>query len=103
MEVEEAVLGSPSPTVGPSSSLIVPTVPMDVKQHCVEGCRPGLPVPNSRAFPVPNSPYGPHGRKATLNLNCVEVEEAVLGSPSLTVGPSPSLIVPTVPADVKQH
>ena len=47
--------------------------------------RPGLPVPNS--------PYGLCGRKATLN--CVKVEVAVLGSPSL--------IVRTVSVDVKQH
>ena len=44
-------------------------------------------------LPVPNSPYGLCGRKATLNLNlryqaelciwsCVNVEVAVLGSPS---------------------
>ena len=33
----------------------------------------------------------------------MNVEEAVLGSPSLTVGLSPSLIVPTVPMDVKRH
>ena len=49
------------------------------------GGRPG--------FPVPNSPCGLCGRKATLNLNrgvselrsCVKVEVAVLGSPSLIV------------------
>ena len=43
------------------------------------GGRPGLPVPNS--------PYGLCGRKATLDLNsefrsCVKVEVAVLGSSS---------------------
>ena len=50
------------------------------------GGRPGLPVPNS--------PYGLCGRKATLNANTqhvseprssLKVEVAVLGSPSLTV------------------
>ena len=56
------------------------------------GSHPGLPVLNS--------PYGLCRRKATLNLNlelrsCVKVEVAVLGSPSL--------IVPTVSVDVKQH
>ena len=59
------------------------------------GGRPGLPVPDS--------PYGLCGRKATLNLNCsiseliscVKVEVAALGSPSLTVL--------TVSVDVKQH
>ena len=57
------------------------------------GGRPGLPVPNS--------PYGLCGRKATLNCSilelrsCVKVEVAVLGSPSL--------IVLTVYLDVKEH
>ena len=53
-------------------------------------------------LPVPNSPYGLCGRKAALNFrrsaeprSCVKVEVAVVGSPSL--------IVRTVPADVKQH
>ena len=50
------------------------------------GGRPGLPVPNS--------PYGLCGRKATLNVSTqhvselrssLKVEVAVLGSPSLTV------------------
>ena len=48
------------------------------------GGRPGAPVPNS--------PYGPCGREATLNSshrqelrNYVKVEMAVLGSPSLIV------------------
>ena len=55
--------------------------------------------------PVPNSPYGLCGRKATLNLNftlmnpelrsCVNVEVDVLGSPPL--------IVCIVSVDVKQH
>ena len=66
--------------------------------------RPGLAVPNS--------PFGPCGRKATLKLtekkkrkkreaslselrNCVEVAVTVLGSPSL--------IVCTVCVTVKQH
>ena len=58
------------------------------------GGRPGAPVPNS--------PYGLCGRKATLNCRhrteyrrCVKVEVDVLGSPSL--------IVRTVSVDVKQH
>ena len=64
MKIEVAVLGSPS--------LIVLMVSVDVKQHgrrnsahraqelCENrGGRPGLPVPNS--------PYGLCGRKATLN------------------------------------
>ena len=54
-------------------------------------------------LPVPNSPYGFCGRKATLNLNvsvsefrtCVKVEVDALGSPSLTI--------PTVSVVVKQH
>ena len=53
-------------------------------------------------LPVPNSPYGLCGRKATLYLNnsselksCVKVEVAVLGSLSL--------IIPTVSMDVMQH
>ena len=54
-------------------------------------------------LPVPNSPYGLCGSKATLNLNnktselvsCVKVQVAVLGSLSL--------IVRTVSVDVKQH
>ena len=40
-----------------------------------------------------NSPYGLCGRNATVN--CVKVEVTDLGSPSL--------IVPTVSVDVKQH
>ena len=44
-------------------------------------------------LPVPNSPYGLCGRKATLNIiitlsefrNYVNVDVAVLGSPPLTV------------------
>ena len=59
-------------------------------------CRPGLPVPNS--------PYGLCGRKATLNVNTqhvselrssLKVEVAVLGSPSLAVL--------MVSVDIKQH
>ena len=46
-------------------------------------------------LPVPNKPGGFCGRKATLNLNCVEVEVAVLSSPSP--------IVHMVSVDVKQH
>ena len=51
--------------------------------------------------PVPNKPSGLCGRKATLNCsvtelrNCVKVELAVLGSPSLI-----SLVVSV---DVKHH
>ena len=56
-----------------------------------------------RGLPVPNSPYGLCGRKATPNSTqslsaqelCVKVEMAVVGSPSLTV--------PTVSVDVKQQ
>ena len=57
------------------------------------GGRPGLPVPNS--------PSGLCGRKATSEevqtelRSCVKVEVAVLGSPSRTVR--------TVSVDVKQH
>ena len=57
------------------------------------GGRPGLPVPNS--------PCGLCGRKATVNCSiselrsCVKVEVVVLGSPSL--------IIRTVFVDVKQH
>ena len=56
------------------------------------GGRPGLPVPNN--------PYGLCGRKVTRNStselrSCVKVEVDVLGFPSL--------IVPTVSVDVKQH
>ena len=90
-----------------------PTVSVDVKQHFIiitwaprqsvrsqdlcksRGGRPGLPVPNS--------PYGLYGRKATLNRNeegselrsGVKVEVAVLGSPSI--------IVLMVSVDVKQQ
>ena len=56
-------------------------------------------------FPVANSPYGLCGQKVTLNLktengipdlrSCMKVEVAVLGSPSL--------IVPMVSVDVRQH
>ena len=87
------------------------------------GGRPGLLVPNS--------PYSLCGRKVTLNgkraelRNCVKVEVAVLGSPSLIVRTvsvyvlssqsltvqtvsvdvlgSPALIVRTVTVHVKQH
>ena len=57
------------------------------------GGRPGLPVPNS--------PHGLCGRKATLNCgiselrSCVKVEADALESPSL--------IVLVVSVDVKQH
>ena len=53
------------------------------------GGRPGLPVPDS--------PYGFCGRKATLNLNSDfrSYVKAVLGYPSL--------IVLMVSVDVKQH
>ena len=52
--------------------------------------------------PVPNSPYGLCGRRATLNesatelRSCVKVEVDVLGSPSLTV-------LNMVSVKVKQH
>ena len=100
-EDEVAFLGSPS------LILIVLVVFVDsVKQHSKKkgvwfrahelcesrGGRPGLPVPDS--------PYSVCGRKATLNCqgrsehwSCVEVEMAVLGSPSL--------IISTVFVDVK--
>ena len=58
------------------------------------GGRPGLPAPYS--------PYPVSGREATVKKkrrpdlrSCVEVEVDVLGSPSL--------IIRTVSADVKQH
>ena len=50
---------------------------------------------------VPNGPYGPCGRKATLNMrrpelrSCVKIEVDVLVSLPLTV--------PTVSVDVKQR
>ena len=54
-------------------------------------------------LPVPNSPCGLRGRKATLNRawssehrSCVKVEAAVLGSRSLK-------ILNTVSVDVKQR
>ena len=56
------------------------------------------------SLPVPNSPYGLCGRKATMNLNmhshrsCVKVEVAVLGSL-----PVSRLIVLMVSVHVKQH
>ena len=98
MEVEVTVLGS-------RPSLVVCTVSVDVKQHLKKrrqqlralevyesrGSRPGLPVPNS--------PYGLCGRKATFeeeeedssleSRSCVKVEVTVMGSPSLVV-----LVVP---------
>ena len=46
-------------------------------------------------LPVLSSPNDLCGRKAKLNLNCVKVEVAVLGSPSLAVL--------MVSVDVKQH
>ena len=91
MKVEVAVMGSPS--------LIVLMVSVDVKPFRAQdlcesrGGRHGLPVPNS--------PYGLCGRKATLNCSiselrgCVKVEVADTGSPSL--------IVLMVSVDVKQH
>ena len=112
MEVD--VLGSPS--------LIAQTL---IAQELCEsrGGRPGLPVPSS--------PYGLCGRKATLNLRCVKVEVAVPDSNSpcglcgrkatlnlssdtdlelrscvkveVAVLGSPSLIVLVVSVDVKQH
>ena len=59
------------------------------------GGRPGLPVPNT--------PYGLCGRKATLNErknnNYIVRAQELCESP----GPSMSLIVRTVSVDVKQH
>ena len=64
MKAEVDVLGS--------LSLTVPTVSVDVKQHRTriqsrsqELCESGGGRPR---IPVPNSPYGLCGRKATLNL-----------------------------------
>ena len=89
MKAEVAVLGSPS--------LIVLMVSGDVKQHlkklrAQELCesrdgRPGLPVPKS--------PYGLCGRKATLNSNhalserAQELCESRGGRPGLPVPNSP--------------
>ena len=90
MKIEVVILSFPS--------LIVLMVSVDVKQNqkkinragahelCESrGGRPGLPVPNS--------PDGLRGRRATLNLNslcsefmsCVKVEVDILGFPSPTV------------------
>ena len=74
---------------------------MDVRLGAQELCesRGGLP-----GLPVPNSPYGLCGRKATLSCDnevtlelrsCVKVEVAVLGSSSL--------IVLMVSVDLMQH
>ena len=89
MEVEVAVLGSPS--------LIVPTVSVDVKQHNRNGTvsraqelcesrggRPGLPVPIE--------PHGFCGRKATLNcfaVRALELCESRGGRPGLPVPNNP--------------
>ena len=92
MKVDVAVLGSPS--------LTVRTVSVDVKQHLLMNTFRVLELCESRGgrpgIPVPNSPYGLCGRKATLNLNLTaQVVVAVLGFPSLI-----SLMVSV---DVKQH
>ena len=84
VKVEVAVLGSPS--------LIVRTVPVDIKQHKEEeeeekelcksrGGRPGLTVPNS--------PYGPCGHKATEEEEEKELCKSRGGRPGLTVPNSP--------------
>ena len=101
VEVEVDVLGSPSLIV------VVLTVSLDVcntelelgrQFRAQELCESGGGRPE---LPVPNSPYDLCGRKATLNCSisefrsCVKVEVAVLSSPSL--------IVRTISAEVKQH
>ena len=92
MKVEVAVLGSPS--------LTVLVVFVDVKQQSTT-CSRAQELCKSRGgrpeLPVPNSPCGLCGRKATLNKlrSCVKVEVAVLGSPS------PAFFMVSV--DVKQR
>ena len=65
MKVEVAVQGSPS--------LISLMVSVDVKQHFNENRDRAQELCESRGghpgLPVPNSPYGLCGRKATLNSN----------------------------------
>ena len=68
MKVEVAILGS--------LSLMVLMASVDVKQHWTElkdRCNRAQELCESRAghpgVPVPNSPYGLCGRKATLNWN----------------------------------
>ena len=89
-----AVLGSPS--------LILLMVSVDVKAISNGKILRGQELRESRGgrsgLPVPNSPYGLCGRKATVKLqnsvlSGVKVEVAVLGSKSLTV--------PTVSVNVK--
>ena len=93
VKVEVTVLGSPS--------LIIRTVSVDVKKiFNLNWALELMSCVKVDVFPVPNSPYGLCGRKATLNLNaelrnCVEVEVDVMGSPSL--------IIRTVSVDVKYH
>ena len=74
MRVEADVLGFPS--------LIVRAVSVDVKQHLKKNETMTQELCESRnrrpGLPVPNSPSGPCGRKATLKLSCVKVEVAVL-------------------------
>ena len=96
VKVEVDVLGSPS--------LILRTVSVDVEQTLNETIHRAQELYESRGgrpgLPVPNSPYGLCGRRATLNgcpefQSCVKVEADVLGSPFL--------ILRTVSVDVEQH
>ena len=62
MTVEVAVLGSPSLIVFVVSATLISILTLRAQELCdSRGGRSGLPVPNS--------PYGLCGRKATLNLN----------------------------------
>ena len=64
VKVEVAVLSSPS--------IVVRTVSVDVKQHWNTAVRTWEPCESRGGrpeLPVPNSPYGLCGRKATLNMN----------------------------------
>ena len=96
MKVEVDALDSPS--------LIVLMVSVDVKRHRRQKKRAQELYESSGGrprLPVPNSPCGLCGRKATLNCciselrSCMKVQVDVLGSPSL--------IVLMVSVDVKRH
>ena len=96
-------------------NLLCVWVSVDVKQHSTvvsqtfnllsvraqELCESRLRWSSRAGLPVPNSPYGLCGSKATSDCSiselrsCVKVEVAVLSSPSLTVL--------MVSVDVKQH
>ena len=69
--------------------LFVPELRSCVKVEVLGGC-PGLPVPNS--------PSGPCGRKATLNYSYQRAEELCESR-----GGRPGLPVLTVSVGVKQH